>query len=133
VTADRVLATLSSSFAGLATILAGIGLYAMLAHIVARRGREMGIRIALGAQRRDVARLIFAHVGRITLVGGTVGAALALAFGRVGRSVLFGLGGSTPVIVGSAVILVVAVAFAAGFAPARRASLVNPVEALRAE
>jgi predicted permease len=132
-TADRVLATLSSSFAGLATILAGIGLYAMLAHIVARRVREMGIRIALGAQRRDVARLIFAHVGRITLIGGTVGAALALALGRVGRSVLFGLDGSAPAIVGSAVILVVAVAFAAGFAPARRASLVNPVEALRAE
>jgi len=133
VTADRVLATLSTSFAGLATILAGIGLYAMLAHIVARRVREMGIRIALGAQRRDVARLIFAHVGRITLIGGTVGAALALALGRVGRSVLFGLDGSAPTIVGSAVVLVVAVAFAAGFVPARRASLVNPVDALRAE
>ena len=133
VTAERVLATLSSSFAALATILAGIGLYAMLAHIVARRMREMGIRIALGAQRRDVARLIFMHVGRITLIGGTVGAALAVAFGRVGRSVLFGLDGSAPAIVSSAVVLVVAVAFAAGFAPARRASLVNPVEALRAE
>jgi len=133
VTADRVLATLSSSFAGLATILAGIGLYAMLAHIVARRLREMGIRIALGAQRRDVARLIFVHVGRITLVGGTIGAALAIALGRAGRSMLFGLGGSEPAIVGSAVILVVTVAFAAGFAPARRASLVNPVDALRAE
>jgi len=133
VTPDRVLATLSSSFAGLATILAGIGLYAMLAHIVARRVREMGIRIALGAQRRDVARLIFTHVGRITLVGGTVGAALAIALGRAGRSVLFGLGGSEPAIVGAAVLLVVAVAFAAGFAPARRASLVNPVDALRAE
>jgi ABC-type antimicrobial peptide transport system permease subunit len=124
---------LSSSFAGLATILAGIGLYAMLAHIVARRLREMGIRIALGAQRRDVARLIFVHVGRITLVGGTIGAALAIALGRAGRSMLFGLGGSEPAIVGSAVILVVTVAFAAGFAPARRASLVNPVDALRAE
>jgi putative ABC transport system permease protein len=95
--------------------------------------REMGIRIALGAQRHDVARLIFAHVGRITVIGGTVGAALALALGRVGRSVLFGLDGSSPAIVGGAVILVVAVAFTAGFAPARRASLVNPVEALKAE
>ena len=92
-----------------------------------------GIRIALGAQRRDVQRLIFTHVGRITLIGGTAGAALALALGRAGRSVLFGLGGSTPAIVGSAVLLVVVVAFTAGLAPARRASLVNPVDALRAE
>ena len=133
VTADRVLATLSSSFAGLATILAAIGLYAMLAHIVARRVREMGIRIALGARGVDVQRLVFAHVGRITLVGGVVGAALALGLGRLGRSALFGLGGSEPAIVGAAVLLVVVVAFAAGLAPARRAALVNPVDALRAE
>jgi predicted permease len=132
-TGDRVVATLSSSFAGLATILAGIGLYAMLAHIVARRVREMGIRIALGARRIDVQRIVFAHVGRITLIGGTVGVALATAFGRLGRSVLFGLEGSAPAILGSAVVLVVVVAFAAAFAPARRASLVNPVDALRAE
>jgi predicted permease len=132
-TGDRVVATLSSSFAGLATILAGIGLYAMLAHIVARRVREMGIRIALGARRVDVQRLVFAHVGRITLIGGVVGAALALGLGRLGRSVLFGLDGSVPAIVGAAVLLVVVVAFAAGLAPARRAALVNPVEALRAE
>jgi putative ABC transport system permease protein len=132
-TGDRVVATLSSSFAGLATILAGIGLYAMLAHIVARRVREMGIRIALGARRVDVQRLVFAHVGRITLIGGGIGAALALGLGQLGRSVLVGLDGSVPAIVGAAVLLVVVVAFAAGLAPARRAALVNPVDALRAE
>ena len=133
VTADRVLATLSSAFAGLATLLAGVGLYAMLAHIVARRLREMGIRIALGARGVDVQRLVFAQVSRITLVGGAIGLALAFALGRLARGILFGLDGYEPAIAGAAVVMVVAVAYVAGFVPARRAGLVNPVDALRSE
>ncbi|HEY1306440.1 MAG TPA: ABC transporter permease [Vicinamibacterales bacterium] len=133
VTSDRVLATLSSSFAGLATILAGIGLYAMLAHIVARRVREMGIRIALGARGVDVQRLIFGHVAGIVAMGGAIGILLAIGLGRLGRSILFGLGGSEPAIIAGAAAVVVLVAIAAGIAPARRAALVNPVDALKAE
>jgi ABC-type antimicrobial peptide transport system permease subunit len=133
VTPDRVLATLSSSFAGLATVLAGIGLYAMLAHLVARRVREMGIRIALGARGIDVQRLVFGHVGRMVVVGGSIGAVLAFAMGRLSQSILYGLTGSEPVIIGAASLVVVAVAIVAGLVPARRASLVNPVDALRAE
>jgi len=133
VTGDRVLATLSSSFASLATILAGIGLYAMLAHIMARRTREMGIRVALGARRVDIQRLVFGHLGRIVVVGGAIGVGLAIALARLGRSIVFGLAGSEPLIVVAAAAVVVAVAVAAGVAPARRASLVNPVNALKAE
>jgi predicted permease len=133
VTTDRVLATLSSAFAALATLLAGVGLYAMLAHIVARRLREMGIRIALGARGIDVQRLVFVQVSRITIVGGAIGLALAFALGRLARGILFGLDGYTPAIAGGAVMLVVIVACAAGLVPARRAALVNPVDALRAE
>ena len=133
VSPDRVVATLSTSFAGLATLLAGIGLYAMLAYSVARRVREMGIRIALGARGIDVQRLIFAHVGRITLVGGAIGLAMAFGFGRLAQSMLFGITGSQPNVVGAAALVVVAVACVAGVVPARRAARVNPVEALRAE
>jgi len=93
----------------------------------------MGIRVALGARRIDVQRLVFAQVSRITIVGGAVGLALAFALGRLARAILFGLDGYEPVIAGAAVVMVVAVACVAGFVPARRAALVNPVEALRAE
>jgi putative ABC transport system permease protein len=133
VSPDRVVTTLSTSFAGLATLLAGIGLYAMLAYSVARRVREMGIRMALGARGVDVRRLIFAHVGRITVVGGTIGLAMALGLGRLAQSMLFGITGSQPNIAGAAALIVVAVACVAGVVPARRAARVNPVEALRAE
>jgi len=133
VSPDRVVTTLSTSFAGLATLLAGIGLYAMLAYSVARRVREMGIRMALGARGVDVRRLIFAHVGRITVVGGTIGLAMAFGLGRLAQSMLFGITGSQPNIAGAAALIVVAVACVAGVVPARRAARVNPVEALRAE
>jgi len=133
VSPDRVVTTLSTSFAGLATLLAGIGLYAMLAYSVARRVREMGIRMALGARGVDVRRLIFAHVGRITVVGGTIGLAIAFGLGRLAQSMLFGITGSQPNIAGAAALIVVAVACVAGVVPARRAARVNPVEALRAE
>jgi len=133
VSQDRVVATLSTAFAALATLLAGVGLYAMLTYSVARRVREMGIRIALGARRGDVQRLIFTHVGHIVVAGGAVGVALAIGLGQLGKSLLFGLSGAEPAIVGTATIVVVAVAVLAGLGPARRASLVNPVDALKAE
>jgi ABC-type antimicrobial peptide transport system permease subunit len=93
----------------------------------------MGIRIALGARGIDVQRLVFAQMSRITLVGGAIGLALAYGLGRIARAILFGLDGYEPAIAGGAVVLVVIVACASSFVPARRAALVNPVEALRSE
>ena len=130
---DRVLGILSSSFAALATLLAAIGLYAVLAYGVAQRLREIGIRMALGARPSDVRWLVLSQVGRITIVGGTIGVALALGLGRLGQAMLFGVDGADTAIIGGAVLLVLGIAFAAGALPTRRASLVNPVEALRAD
>ena len=132
-TRDRVLGTLSSSFAALATVLAAIGLYAVLAYGVARRLREIGIRVALGAQPRDVRRLVLSQVGRISLIGGAIGVVLALALGRLGRAMLFGVGASDLTVIGGAALLAIVVSFAAGILPARRATSVNPIEALRVE
>jgi predicted permease len=132
-TRDRVLTTLSSSFAALALVLAGIGLYAVLAYGVAQRLREIGIRIALGAKAADVRRLVFSQVGGISLIGGIIGAGLALALGRLGQAMFFGVQGYDLSIIGAAVLLILAVVFAAGAVPARRASLVDPVTVLKAE
>ena len=133
VSQDRVITTLATSFAGLATLLAGIGLYAMLAYSVARRVREMGIRLALGARSVDMQRLIFTHVGSITVVGGAIGIAMAIALAQLSQALLFGVTGPQPSVMAAAATVAVVVAFAAGIVPARRAALVNPVEALKAE
>jgi len=132
-TPQRVLGTLSSTFALVATLLAAIGLYAVLAYGVARRLREIGIRIALGAQPRDVRWLVLAQMARMTLVGGAVGAALALGLGRLAQTMLFGVEGNDAAIIGAAALVVVVVALAAGVLPARRATSVNPIVALRVE
>ena len=132
-TQDRILAALSSSFAGLATVLAAIGLYGMLAYMVTSRVRELGIRMAFGATGGDVWRLVFGHVGRLTLIGGTIGVAAALGLGRLGQSFLFRLEGFNLTIIAAASIVIVTVALLAGVLPARRAASVNPVEALRAD
>jgi predicted permease len=133
VSQDRVVTTLATSFAGLATLLAGIGLYAMLAYSVARRVREMGIRIALGARGVDVHWLIFTHVAWITVVGGAIGIAMAAGLGQLSQAMLFGVSGPQPSVMAVAASVAVGVAVAAGVVPARRAARVNPVEALKAE
>ncbi len=130
---DRVLSTLSSSFAVLATLLAAIGLYAVLAYGVAQRLREFGIRIALGATSVDVRWLVLRHVVRMAAIGGVIGAGLALGLGRLGRAMLIGVDGYDAGVIGGAALLVVLVALLAGALPARRASAVNPIEALRAD
>jgi predicted permease len=132
-TRDRVLSTLSSAFAVLATLLAAIGLYAVLAYGVAQRLREFGIRIALGAKGADVRRLVLGHVTRIALIGSAVGAALAAGMGRLSRAMLIGVDGYDATVIAGAAMLAVIVALLAGAFPARRASAVNPIEALRSE
>ena len=130
---NRALTMMSSAFAGLAILLAAIGLYAVLAYGIAQRLREIGIRIALGATPGDIRRLVLGQVGRIGIVGVVIGGGLALGLGRLSQAMLFGVERTTPAIIGGAVVLALGVAFAAAIVPARRATLVQPVEVLKAE
>ena len=130
---DRVIGILSAAFAVLATLLAAIGLYGVLAYTVAQRTREIGLRMALGANAGRVRSMVLWHVGRMTIVGGVVGLLAALGIGRVASSLLFGMEGHDPVVVATVVVLLTAVAMAAGYVPAMRASQVEPMQALRYE
>ena len=129
----RALTMMSSAFAGLAVVLAAIGLYAVLAYGIAQRLREIGIRIALGATPGNIRRLVLGQVGRIAIVGVGIGAALALGLGRLSQTMLFGVERTAPAIIAGAAALALGVAFAAAVLPARRATLVQPVEVLKAE
>jgi putative ABC transport system permease protein len=133
VTTDRVLATLSSWFAGVAILLAAIGLYAVIAYAVARRVREIGVRIALGARTADVWRLVFAQVGRMTAVGVVMGIAAAVALGRLSETLLFGVERTNPLVIAAAAAAIATVTVATAAFPARRAGAIAPAVALRAE
>ncbi len=128
---DRMISILSASFAMLATLLAGIGLYGVLAYSVTQRTREIGVRMALGADAAMVRSLIMRQVAIMVGVGGLVGTAAALGLGRAARSLLFGLEGHDPLVFTLAVALLACVALVAGYAPARRAAAVDPMQALR--
>ena len=128
---QRILAGLSSSFAGIAMLLAGVGLYGLLSYSVARRTREIGIRMALGATRSTIWRLLFSHLGWMTAVGGLAGVALSVALGRVGSALLFEVEADSPLAVSGALALVLAVSIIAAVMPARRAAGVNPAHSLR--
>lgn len=130
---ERMVGTLSSAFALLATLLAAVGLYGVLAFTVAQRTREIGVRMALGAGTRRVGRMVLAQVGRIVLAGGALGLVAAYYLGRAARSLLFEVEGLDPLVFSGVAALLAAVAFAAGYLPARRASLVDPMVALRSE
>ena len=128
---DRMISILSSAFALLATLLAGVGLYGVLAYSVTQRTREIGVRMALGADAGRVRLLVMRQVGVMLLVGGSIGVAAALGLGRAARSMLYQLEGHDPTAVVLAVVLLSLVALAAAYVPARRAALVNPTRALR--
>jgi putative ABC transport system permease protein len=130
---ERVMSTLSAAFAGLATLLAAIGLYAVLAFGVAQRKRELGLRLALGAQPARLRWLVLAQVARLAVVGGGVGLLLAFAVGRLAQARLFGLTGYDPVVFVAAVGGLASVVAVASWLPALRASNVAPMEALRYE
>ena len=130
---DRMISTLSAAFAALATLLAAVGLYGVLAYTVAQRTREIGVRMALGADSGRVRTMVLRQVGRMTIIGGAIGIVGALALEKTARSLLYGLDGHDPlVVIGSAVVLTV-VSLAAGYLPARRASKIHPMQALRYE
>jgi predicted permease len=130
---DRMLSTLSASFGALATLLAAIGLYGVLAYSVAQRTREIGVRMALGAPASRVRMMVLAQVGRMVLIGGIIGLAGALALGKAAQSMLFQMSGADPVVMSTSVLLLALVALAAGYVPALRASRVDPMQALRYE
>jgi predicted permease len=130
---DRLVSILSAAFACLATLLAAVGLYGVLAYTVAQRTREIGLRMALGAAPANVRGMVLRNVGLMTLVGGAIGLAMAIALGRLAQSLLYELGGSDPMVLAGAAVALVLVALGAGFVPAHRASQVDPMKALRYE
>ncbi len=128
---DRMISILSAAFAVLATLLAGVGLYGVLSYSVAQRTREIGVRMALGADGRRVRLLVMRQLGVMLLAGGIVGVAAAIGLGRAARSLLFGLEGHDPIVFSLAVVLLAFIALFAGYMPARRAAQVDPMQALR--
>jgi putative ABC transport system permease protein len=130
---ERLLATLSGFFGALALLLAGIGLYGILSYSVASRTNEIGIRMALGARSRNVRWLILREALLLLLAGAAVGAPLIVAVTRLAETLLYGLTPTDPVSLGLATLLLFAVALLAGYLPARRATKVDPLIALRSE
>jgi len=130
---DRLLSTLSTAFALVATLLAAIGLYGVLAYSVVQRRREIGLRMALGADAGRVRGMVLKQVGWMTLTGAILGLAAALGIGKVAQALLFELDGADPAVLATATLAICAVALGAGLLPAQRAASVDPMRALREE
>jgi putative ABC transport system permease protein len=130
---DRLMATLAGSFGLLAGMLATLGLYGVIAYMVARRRNEIGVRVALGADRGDVIRLVLREAALLLAAGLAVGSGLALWAGRAAEALLFGLKPYDPPTFAVAVLLLASVALLASYWPALRASRVEPMAALREE
>jgi ABC-type antimicrobial peptide transport system permease subunit len=134
---DRLIATLSTVFSALALLLACVGLYGLLAFSVVQRRAEMGIRMALGANRADVIWTVMREALALVAAGVLIGVPVALLVGRVASNrisgLLFGLQATDPLTVAAATIIMALIAVGAGYVPARRASRVDPMTALRTE
>jgi ABC-type antimicrobial peptide transport system permease subunit len=130
---QRLLGILAGAFAGVATLLAAVGLYCVLATSVARRTRELGLRQALGAGSAELRRMVLGQVARMAVVGGALGLVAAIALGRAAGALLHGVEAHDPWVLVTSALLLSAVALAAGYLPARRATRVDPMTALRAE
>jgi ABC-type antimicrobial peptide transport system permease subunit len=130
---DLFIEELSGFFGLLAVALASVGLYGVMAYTVARRTRDIGIRMALGAAPADVLRQVLRESLVLVVIGIAVGVPAALAGTRLIRKMLFGLGFADPVVIVSAAALLAIVSVFAGFLPAHRASRVDPMVALRYE
>jgi predicted permease len=130
---DRLMAVLAGAFGLLAAVLAAIGLYGVIAYMVARRQNEIGVRMALGADRASVVRLVLREAMMLLAAGLVIGVGLALWAGRAAATLLFGLKPNDAVTFVVASVLLAVVAAAAGYVPARRASGMDPMDALRVE
>jgi len=130
---ERLMAMLSGFFGFLAALLGMIGLYGVISYLVTQRGQEIGIRVALGANRGQVVWMVMREAGLMLAIGVTVGTALSLAAGRAAESLLFGLKSSDPLTLVAAIGLLVAIGALASFVPARRASQLDPMNALRSD
>lgn len=130
---QRLAAHLLEIFGGSALLLSVVGLYGLLAYVVTQRTREMGVRVALGAQRGNLLWLVMRQAGAMLLAGVVMGIGLALAAGRLVRGFLYGVSGHDGWTLAAAVVFLFASGLAAAYLPARRAASVNPIEALRTE
>jgi putative ABC transport system permease protein len=130
---ERLMAVLSGFFGGLAALLATIGLYGVMSYTVARRRNEIGIRMALGAERRDVIAMVMREAATLLIAGVVVGGVLAVAAAQTAKGLLFGLKPGDPATLAIAVAGLGGVAMVASYVPALRASRLQPTEALRDE
>jgi len=128
---QRLAVTLVAIFGGMALFLAAIGLYAVMSYSVSQGTREYGLRMALGAEQRDVLRLVISRGLRLTISGIVVGAVVAVALTRWMGNLLYQVKPRDPIAYGFALAVLLAVALVACFLPARRATRVDPVQALR--
>src|SRR5271165_55733 len=133
IASPRFLSLLLSLFAGLALCLALVGVYAVMAYAVAQRSAEVGLRMALGAERQDVLNMILGQAFKLTAVGLGIGLVAAALASRVLRSLLFGVTAADPATYASTILLLAAAGMLAGYIPAWRASRIDPLEALRQE
>jgi putative ABC transport system permease protein len=130
---ERFIMSLLGAFSIVAFVLAALGIYGVVSYAVTQRTPEMGIRMALGARSVDIVRLVLHQALVFALVGVTVGAVGALALGRTMRSMLFGITTFDPLTFAGVALLLAATALVASYLPARRASRIDPLVALRAE
>jgi putative ABC transport system permease protein len=120
-------------FAGVSLLLATIGIYGVIAYTASQRQREFGVRIALGAERRDIVRLVVGQGARLAAIGGIIGVAAALLLARVLEGLLYEVGTRDALSFTGATVILLAVAIAASYVPARRASRSDPIQALRGD
>jgi predicted permease len=132
-TRERLMSVMTGAFATLATLVATIGLYGMLAYGVTQRTPEIGVRMALGATRARVRWMVLRQVGVIAIVGGAIGLASAILLGRAAQALLFGLPFYDPLVLASSIVVLMLVAIAAGLVPAVRAARIDPMRALKYE
>jgi ABC-type antimicrobial peptide transport system permease subunit len=130
---ERAMAILSGAFGSLAALLATLGLYGVMSYMIARRRKEIGIRMALGADRRRIVQLVLKEAILLLAVGLAMGVALSLWAAQVAEKLLFGVQPRDAVSLGGAVILLSAIAMLAGYIPARRAAADDPMSAVRIE
>ena len=130
---ERLMAMLSGFFGALATLLAMMGLFGVMSNSVARRTGEIGLRMALGAQRRNVTRMVLGEAGAMLAIGLIIGAGLTLALGKTADAMLFGLNPYDPLTISLSALALTVVAIMASYVPARRAAQLDPMAALRDE